>query len=76
MRKQLLLLTVFFIPGILLSQETEQKVSVTLSGYVRYEMFFDTYESADTRDGEVYLYPLRESLDINNNDPLENLPDQ
>ena len=72
MRKLLLLLLVLFLPGILLSQETEEKINVTLSGYVRYEMFFDTYESVDTRDGEVYLYPLRENLDINNNDINQN----
>ncbi len=72
MRKLLLLLTVLFLPGILLSQETEEKINVTLSGYVRYEIFFDTYESADTRDGEVYLYPLRENLDINNHDINQN----
>ncbi|MCK5028692.1 MAG: hypothetical protein KAR57_03600 [Bacteroidales bacterium] len=72
MKKLLLFVTVLFLPGILLSQETEQETSLTLSGYVRYEMFFDTYESADTRDGEVYLYPLRENLDINNNDLNQN----
>jgi hypothetical protein len=72
MRKLLLFVTVLFLPGILLSQETEEKINVTLSGYVRYEMFFDTYESADTRDGEVYLYPLRENPDINNNDLNQN----
>ncbi len=73
MRKLLLLfLSVIFLPGILISQETEQKPSVTLSGYVRYEMFFDTYESADARDGEVYLYPLRENLDINGDDLNKN----
>ncbi len=72
MRKLLLLLLVLFLPGILLSQETEENINVTLSGYVRYEMFFDTYESVDTRDGEVYLYPLRENLDINNNDINQN----
>ena len=69
MRKLLLLfLSIVFLPGILISQETEQETSVTLSGYVRYELFFDTYESVDTRDGEVYLYPLSENLDINGND--------
>ncbi len=69
MRKLLLLfLSVIFLPGILISQETEQKPSITLSGFVRYELFFDTYESVETRDGEVYLYPLRENLDINGDD--------
>jgi hypothetical protein len=68
MKKLLLLfLPVMFLPALLIAQETEQP-SVTLSGFVRYEMFFDTYASVDTRDGEVYLYPLRENLDINGDD--------
>ncbi|MFC2096425.1 hypothetical protein ACFLQ3_01845 [Bacteroidota bacterium] len=74
MRKFLLLfLSVIFLPGILISQETEQKPSITLSGYVRYELIFDTYESVDTRDGEVYLYPLAEDLDINGDDLNSNM---
>lgn len=73
MKKLLLLfLLVIFLPGLLISQETEQKPSITLSGYVRYEMFYDTYESATTRDGEVYLYPLSETLDINGDDVNNN----
>ncbi len=69
MKKLLLLfLPVMLLPGLLMSQETEQQTSVTLSGFVRYEMFFDTYESVATRDGEVYLYPLRENLDVNGDD--------
>ncbi|MFC2103988.1 hypothetical protein ACFLS4_01385 [Bacteroidota bacterium] len=72
-RKLLIFLTIVFIPGILISQETEQKAKVTLSGYVRYELFMDTYESVDTRDGEVYLYPLSENLDINDDDINKNL---
>jgi len=64
---------VFLLPGILISQETEQKPSITLSGYVKYELIFDTYESVDTRDGEVYLYPLAENLDINGDDLNKNL---
>lgn len=68
MKKLLLLfLPVMFLPALLIAQETEQP-SVTLSGFVRYEMFFDTYESVATRDGEVYLYPLRENLDVNGDD--------
>ncbi len=74
MKKILLLfLSVFFLTGISISQETEEKPSITLSGYVRYELIMDTYESIDTRDGEVYLYPLAEDLDINGDDLNKNL---
>jgi hypothetical protein len=45
-----------------------EKPSVKLSGYVRAESFFDTYRSNDNRDGETYMYPLRENLDSSGND--------
>jgi len=53
---------------MLIAQETEKSFNPTISGYVGYEAFFDTYKSADTRDGEVYLYPLRQDLDVNGDD--------
>ncbi|MDA3953047.1 MAG: hypothetical protein PF485_05340 [Bacteroidales bacterium] len=69
MKKQLFIfLIIVCFPVMLISQETEDKTSVTFSGFVRYELFFDTYESVDTRDGEVYLYPLSEYADLNGND--------
>ena len=77
MRKLLLLfLSVIFLPGILISQETEQKHNINFSGYIGYEMYFDTYNSATTRDGQVYLYPLAEDLDINGNDINQNFQSQ
>ena len=60
---QLFLGILILIPFLSFSQENEQKPKITLSGYVRYELILDTYESVDTRDGEVYLYPLPEKLD-------------
>lgn len=73
MKKQLLFLFSFLlIPGLVIAQDTEQKAKVTFGGYVRYEFIIDTYESVDTRDGEVYLYPLSESLDINGDDLNKN----
>ncbi len=77
MRKLLLLfLSVIFLPGILISQETEQQHSLKFSGYIGYEMYFDTYNSATTRDGQVYLYPLAEDLDINGDDINQNFQSQ
>lgn len=75
MKKQLQLLFVvlFLIPLVALSQDNDQKPKVTVSGYVRYELILDTYESVDTRDGEVYLYPLRENLDLDDVDLNRNL---
>ena len=77
MRKLLLLfLSVIFLPGILISQETEQKHNLNFSGYIGYEMYFDTYNSATTRDGQVYLYPFAEDLDINGDDINQNFQSQ
>jgi hypothetical protein len=50
------------------SQEPEQKPVVNITGYAAYEMFFDTYKSVDTRDGEVYLYPKKAVYDIYGDD--------
>jgi len=60
------------ISSAVIAQEEVKKPSVKISGYVRYEAFYDTYKSVDTRDGDVYLYPLAESLDASGNDINEN----
>lgn len=74
MKKNLhLLLLIFLLPMLLIAQEEQQKPTVTVGGYVRYELIFDTYESVDTRDGEVYLYPLRENLDAFDEDINKNI---
>ncbi|MDA3891836.1 MAG: hypothetical protein PF517_09255 [Salinivirgaceae bacterium] len=56
----------FFILTILLSSaafaqdDTAEKKEpiVKLSGHIRYEGYFDTYESVTSRDGNFYLYPV------------------
>jgi hypothetical protein len=51
------------------SQTTEEKPvekpTVKLGGFIRSETFYDSYISTDTRDGELYYYPKRKSLDGN-----------
>lgn len=32
-------------------------------GYVSYELIYDSYKSVDTRDGELYFYPVKRLLD-------------
>ncbi|MDX9695125.1 MAG: hypothetical protein RBT49_04970 [Bacteroidales bacterium] len=61
----ILLLTTYF--G-LNAQEIEQKPVVNISGFAGYEMFFDTYKSVDSRDGDVYFYPKPANYDINGED--------
>ncbi|PLX23065.1 MAG: hypothetical protein C0597_01475 [Marinilabiliales bacterium] len=72
-------LSLFFLlllPFLLEAQEEPEKLSVNFSGYVGYSFFFDTYESATTRDGLVYLYPLAENLDVNGDDLNKNFQSQ
>ncbi|MGE0079125.1 MAG: hypothetical protein AB7S48_14805 [Bacteroidales bacterium] len=48
------------------AQEPEKpKIEFKPYGYVSYEIIFDSYKSVDSRDGDLYLYPLKESLDLN-----------
>jgi len=62
-------ITLLLFPVGLLAQEAEKiKPTINIGGYVRYEAFFDTYKSVDTRDGDVYLYPLAENLDMDGDD--------
>lgn len=46
-----------------IAQDVEEKPVVNLTGYAVYNMFFDTYKSVDSRDGEVYLYPKKAAYD-------------
>ena len=68
MRNVLLVLSLLFVFSAAFSQENPEKPSVKLSGYVRGEIFYDTYKSLDTRDGEMYSYPLRASYDSTGKD--------
>jgi len=73
MKKTTLLISLLLIfPFFLEAQEEDNKFNVNLSGYVGYEMYFDTYNSVHTRDGEIYLYPLPEDLDVNGDDLNQN----
>lgn len=47
-----------------------QNTSVTVKpyGYVSYEVIFDSYKSIDSRDGELYFYPVKRVLDKAGND--------
>jgi hypothetical protein len=73
MKKTTLLLFTSLFSIMLIAQETEKVFNPKVSGYVSYEAFFDTYQSVDTRDGDVYLYPLPANLDVNGDDINENL---
>lgn len=41
---------------------------VKFTGYVAYRTFFDTYDSYDSRNGDIYQYPKQQDLDANGDD--------
>lgn len=69
MKKTILLFTLIFI---FLSNHTfsqgKENLSIAINGFVGYNVFFDTYKSAESRDGEIYLYPLAANYDLNGQD--------
>ena len=67
MKKFLLYLIPILFSTMLFAQE-EEKITTKLSGYIRYEAIFETYESVTTRDGELILYPSKPNFDLNNED--------
>lgn len=54
---------------VMLAFSTQAQVNVgegiqlRFTGYVSHEIIYDTYRSLDSRDGELYFYPLRAKLD-------------
>ena len=71
-----LFVSILLLPGFIQAQEQAEELKVKLSGYVGYDFFFDSYESVTSRDGEVYLYPNAEKLDINGDDINKNFEAQ
>lgn len=70
--KKTLLIIVFSVLTVFISVAQEQpqkpKIEVKPYGYVAWESIFDSYKSVDTRDGELYLYPLKANIDTNGTD--------
>lgn len=66
MKKFLLLFLSF--SSLLISQTDKQSLSITFSGFVKTDMFYDTRQSVTIREGHFLLYPLDASLDFNGND--------
>lgn len=75
-RSTILIVLLLILPSIIKAQDETEKLSLNWSGFVGYDFFFDTYESATTRDGEVYLYPNAELLDKNGDDINKNFQSQ
>ncbi|MCB0805870.1 MAG: hypothetical protein KDC05_08735 [Bacteroidales bacterium] len=65
--KNLFILLVFMIPLISVSQD-EDKFGIKFSGFVKSDIFYDSRQTVDAREGHFLLYPAAESPDINGDD--------
>lgn len=53
----------------LIAQEpAKPKFELKPYGFVAYDIYLDTYKSSDSRDGELYFYPLKPQFDKNGRD--------
>ena len=69
MKKQLLLLSIaLFFSVIANAQEKEKKFGIAFSGFVKTDIFYDTRQTVNIREGHFLLYPDKEVLDANNKD--------
>ncbi|MCD4665987.1 MAG: hypothetical protein K8R68_12010 [Bacteroidales bacterium] len=66
MKKSLLILVVL-LPLLGLTQE-EKKFGIKFHGFVKSDIFFDSRQTVDVREGHFLLYPKNEDLDFDGND--------
>ncbi|MHC1703232.1 MAG: hypothetical protein AB9846_04930 [Tenuifilaceae bacterium] len=66
----LALLAIAILPIFSFSQEkkAEPKFGITFTGFVKTDIFYDTRQTVNIREGHFLLYPDNESLDANNRD--------
>jgi len=69
-KKTLITISLLLLNIVAYAQQTEQPQTfgLTLSGYVKADVFYDSRQEAKGREGEFELYPLAKSLDANGND--------
>ena len=60
-------LALFLVPNTSNAQE-EEKLSVKISGHIWAESIFDTRQTVTAREGDVLIFPEKESLDANGED--------
>ncbi|MCD4731939.1 MAG: hypothetical protein K8R74_15135 [Bacteroidales bacterium] len=66
--RKFLLIIVAIIPFIGIAQEKEKKFGIKFSGFVKTDIFFDSRQTWDARDGQFLLYPKNEMPDENGSD--------
>jgi len=65
--KKLVLILVLIIP-LLIQAQDEPKFGIKFSGFVKTDVFFDSRQTVDAREGHFLLYPAAEMLDVNGDD--------
>jgi len=69
MKNILLLLFVILIPTLTFSQEPEaEKVKISVHGFVKNDMFWDSRQTVAAREGHFLLFPAPEKMDVDGND--------
>ena len=69
MKKALFLLIVILIPTLSFSQKNDsEKIKVTINGFVKNDMFWDSRQTISAREGHFLLFPAPVKLDIDGND--------
>lgn len=71
--KKKVLLILFLLPVIALTQEKEKAISLAFHGFVKSDLFLDTRENVMVREGHFLLYPQNEKLDPDGKDVNANL---
>ncbi len=67
MKKHLLILFVLIFPIILVAQDNKN-FGIKFSGFVKSDIFWDSRQTVDVREGHFCLYPQNEKFDINGKD--------
>ncbi len=65
--KKIIFISIILLPLLGLSQD-EKNFGIKFSGFVKTDIFFDSRQTVDVRDGHFLLYPKNELLDINGDD--------
>ena len=67
------LLSCFYATVFTVNAQSVPETRVRVSGFIQHSIYADTYESSDTRDGVIMLYPKQASYDTNNQNIHQNL---
>lgn len=65
--KKLIFVVIIILPLLSLSQE-EKKFGIKFSGFVKTDVFFDSRQTTDVREGHFLLFPANEIPDVNGDD--------